>query len=262
MGFYYADVKEMGASFLAVADGDPQLAREASQWMARRAWERRQQFQGDLLEPNEAVRRASQASKGPVVLMDVGDNIGAGSPGDSTLLFAEILRQKVPNALVVLFDPQAVSACIAVGVRQPIELAVGGKTDQLHGNPIILKGRIRSVSDGLFVEIQVRHGSWGNYDQGVTAVLETDQGHTVVLTSLRMAPMSLEQILSLGIKPESKRVVILKGVIAPRAAYEPIASEIIVVDTPGSTSANPASFEYRHRPRPLYPLELDAEYRR
>ena len=35
MGFYYADVEEMGASFLAVADGDPALARRAAQWMAQ-----------------------------------------------------------------------------------------------------------------------------------------------------------------------------------------------------------------------------------
>jgi microcystin degradation protein MlrC len=97
-------------------------------------------------------------------------------------------------------------------------------------------------------------------DQGVTAVLETDEEHTVVLTSRRTAPMSLEQILSLGIKPERKKIIIAKGVIAPRAAYEPIASEIITVDTPGSTSANPARFDYRRRRRPFYPLETDAEY--
>ncbi len=74
--------------------------------------------------------------------------------------------------------------------------------------------------------------------------------------------MSLEQLLSLGIKPERKRILIVKGVIAPRAAYEPIAAEILLVDTPGSTCANPASFHYRRRRHPLYPLEPDTEYHR
>jgi microcystin degradation protein MlrC len=75
-----------------------------------------------------------------------------------------------------------------------------------------------------------------------------------------MAPMSLEQILSLGIKPETKQILIVKGVIAPQAAYAPIAKSIVLVDTPGATSANPANFSFKHRRRPLYPLEPEAEY--
>lgn len=260
MGFYYADVEEMGASFLAVADGDQALAQKAARWMAKRAWGRRQDFVGNLPKPPEAVRQAAQSPQGPVVLMDVGDNVGGGSAADSTILFEEILKQNVPNALVILFDPAAVEMCVATGVRKEVDLKVGGKTDQLHGNPVQVKAKVRTISDGLFVETKVRHGGWGLNDQGVTVVLETEQQHTVVLTSMRMAPMSLEQILSLGIKPEQKKILIAKGVIAPRAAYEPVASEIITVDTPGSTSADPANFKYRCRRSPLYPLESNAEY--
>jgi len=260
MGFYYADVAEMGASFLAVADGDPALAQKAARWMAHRAWERREEFQGRLPSPEEAVRMARQMAGGPVVLMDVGDNVGGGSPGDSTILMAEVLRQQLPNALVILYDPESVQACVRAGVRQEVDVSVGAKTDRLHGDPISIRGKVRLISDGLFTETQVRHGGWGKYDQGVTAVVETEQLHTFVLTSLRMAPMSLEQILSLGIKPENKKILIAKGVVAPRAAYEPIARQVILVDTPGSTSANPECFNYQYRRRPLYPLETEAKY--
>ena len=123
-----------------------------------------------------------------------------------------------------------------------------------------LPGTVRTLSDGLYVETQVRHGGWKYNDQGVTAVVETPQRHTLVLTSRRMAPMSLEQILSLGIHPEGKRILIVKGVVAPRAAYEPVAGEIVLVDTPGVTADDPGTFEYQNRRRPLYPLETDAEY--
>jgi microcystin degradation protein MlrC len=228
--------------------------------MAQRAWNRRDQFAGELAATSEAVRRAAESERGPVVLMDIGDNVGGGSPGDSTILFEEIVRQHVGNALVVLYDPASVAACVAAGVSREIELTVGGKTDKLHGSPVPVKGRIRLISDGLFVETQIRHGGWGLNDQGITAVVETAEHHTIVLTSLRMAPMSLEQILSLGIKPERKNILIVKGVVAPRAAYEPVASEIILVNTPGSTSADPANFHYTRRRRPLYPLEKEATY--
>ena len=260
MGFYYADVAEMGASFLAVADRDPELARKASKWMAHRAWERRQIFQGQLPSPEAAVRQARLAEEGPVALMDVGDNVGGGSPADSTILITEVLRQQASNALVVLYDPEAVQACIQAGPRQEVDPRVGGKTDRQYGDPVRLQGRVHLISDGLFTETKVRHGGWGDYDQGLTAVVETTQQHTFVLTSRRMAPMSLEQILSLGIKPEMKQILIVKGVVAPRAAYSPIAKSIVPVDTPGATSNNPANFNFRNRRRPLYPLEPEAEY--
>lgn len=260
MGFYYADVPEMGAGFVAVANGDVNVARAAARWMAERAWARREEFTGDAVSVTEAVRQAAETPRGPVVLMDVGDNIGGGSPADSTLLFREILDQGVANALVILYDPEAVAACVAAGVRNDINLNVGGKTDTRHGSPVNIKGKVRMISDGIFSEKVVRHGGWGLYDQGVTSVVETESGHTVVLTSARMPPFSLQQILSLGIRPEEKKVIVVKGVIAPRAAYEPVAGAIITVDTPGSTTANPRMLDYRSRPRPIFPLEPEAEY--
>lgn len=253
MGFYYADVEEMGASFLAVADGDRELAARAARWMAERAWARREEFAGGLPSPAEAVALAARSERTPVVLMDVGDNVGGGSPANSTVLFGEVLRQGSTDALVVLFEPAAVTACVTAGVRSEVTLEVGDPA-------VRISGRVRTLSDGLFTETQVRHGGWSQNDQGITAVVETESRHTVVLTSRRMAPMSLEQILSLGIHPERKRVLIAKGVVAPRAAYEPVAGEIILVDTPGVTGDDPARFEYRRRRRPLYPLEPEAAY--
>ena len=89
--------------FVAVANGDSDLARRAARWMSERAWARRHEFACDLVSTENAVRQAAEAAQGPVVLMDVGDNVGGGSPADSTVLFAEVLRQRVPNALVILF---------------------------------------------------------------------------------------------------------------------------------------------------------------
>ena len=260
MGFYYADVEDMGAAFVAVADNDRDLAQQGARFLADHAWGMRRQLVGNLPSPEEAVRRAVAAEKTPVVLMDVGDNVGGGSPGDSTILFAEVLRQNAKNALVVLCDPESVTRCLKAGPGKRVELKVGAKTDQRHDAPISLLGTVRTLHDGRYVETQVRHGGWSNYDQGITAVVETGEQHTIVLTSRRMAPMSLEQLLSLGIHPERKQLLIVKGVVAPRAAYEPIASQVIVTGTPGVTCDDPRQFGYRRRRIPLYPLELDAQF--
>lgn len=260
MGFYFADVREMGASFLAVADGDPALARSAAAGMAERAWARRHQFRSGLVPVEEAVRRAASSDKCPVGLFDVGDNVGGGSPADSTILLEEIIRQGVPNCLAVLYDPESVSACVAAGVRNAVRLSVGAKTDTMHGLPVILEGVVRTLADGRFVERERRHGGWGQNDQGLTAVVETANATTVVLTSRRMAPMSLQQLLSVGVTPQEKRAIVVKGVIAPRAAYEPVCPEILTVDTPGVTTGDSARFTYRNRRKQMYPLEEDAVY--
>lgn len=260
LGFYYADVPEMGASFFAVADGDEALARKAARYMATRAWARRAEFSGALPSPAEAVAHAMAAPRGPVALMDIGDNVGAGSPADSTILFHEVIRQQGRDALVVLCDPEAAKACLAAGPGATVSLNVGGKTDNLHGSPIPIEGIVRALTDGRFVEREQRHGGWGACDQGLTAVVETTQGHSVILTTRRMAPMSLQQVLSTGVQPAAKKMLIVKGVVAPRAAYEPVSAEFVMVDTAGVTSDNPRYFTYHHRRTPLYPLEPDATY--
>jgi len=65
---------------------------------------------------------------------------------------------------------------------------------------------------------------------------------------------------SLGIRPEDYQVVVAKGVQSPRPAYEPIATEILLVNTPGAAAADLGTFTYRHRRRTLYPFEQDATY--
>jgi microcystin degradation protein MlrC len=259
-GYPYSDVEEMGASFLVVADGNELAAREAARWLARRAWERRAELQGDAPSPTEALTRAAAAPKGPVVLMDVGDNIGGGSSADSTILLVEAKRLGVRRYLQTLYDPTAVGACVAAGVGKSLTLAVGAKTDQYHGQPVEVTGKVRLIFDGKFEDTRPTHGGWRYFDGGVTVVLETTDEHTLVLTSKRIGNTSIEQMYSVGIRPEQFQVVVAKGVVSPRPAYQPIAAEIILVNTPGLTTADLSFFQYKHRRHPLYPFEPTAVY--
>jgi microcystin degradation protein MlrC len=260
MGYPYADVPEMGMSFLAVHDGDPAAARDGARWLARRAWDRREQFVGDTPGPETALRRAMDATRWPVVLLDVGDNIGGGSPADSTILLAAAQRLGTRGYLQSLYDPEAVEACVVAGVGATVKLSVGGKTDHQHGEPVRVTGRVRLLSDGKFEDPRPTHGGWRFFNGGTTAVLETTDDHTLVLTSERIGNTSIEQMYSLGIRPEDKRIVVAKGVQSPRPAYAPIAAEIIVVNTPGITSSDLSAFTYHHRRHPLYPFEAGATY--
>ena len=258
-GYQYADVNEVGPAIVIVTDDDTDLAASQAEHINTMLWDSRDQLEFDLPEAAEAVKLARESAGSPVVLVEMGDNIGGGSAGDSTIILHELLAQKAENWLVVLADPEAVQACVAAGIDATITLEVGGKTDDLHGQPVQVSGRVKSLHDGRYIETQPRHGGQRYHDQGLTAVLEIaastpETASYVVLTTRRQAPMSLHQIISLGIQPERKHILVVKAAIAYRAAYEPIAGRIIEVDTPGLTAVNPARFTFEHVQRDLWGL--------
>lgn len=256
-GFAYTDVPDMGASAIVVADGDKALAEEKVRSLAEFAFSLREELNSELPDPAAAVRAAGEAP-GTVSLMDCGDNVGGGGPGDSTILLAEVLSQGIPKCCVVLYDPESAHACAEAGEGGTVNLKVGAKTDNRHGEPVAIEGRVAKISDGRFEESEPRHGGIQFFDQGLTAVVVTSDSHTVILNSQRVMPVSLHQLLSVGVRPEDHNILIVKGVTAPRAAYGPVSSKVIPVDTPGVTRAGPESFEFHKRPVPLYPLEPDA----
>jgi microcystin degradation protein MlrC len=263
-GYPWADVEEMGMSFLAVSDGDPSIARDAARWMAQRAWNRREDFVGREPSADDALRAADLAATpdagGPVVLMDVGDNIGGGGPGDSTILLEAAHRLGVRGFLCILFDPAAVRRCAEAGEGGEVTTTVGAHTDQRHGQPVRVTGRVRRLSGGRWEDPEPVHGGYRFFDAGPTAVLDTTDGATIVVTTRLIAPVSLAQLPAAGVDPREPRIIAAKGVVSPRPAYERVASQILLVDTPGVTANDLRGFDYRYRRRPLFPLERDATY--
>jgi microcystin degradation protein MlrC len=258
-GFPYSDVAEMGATVVAVADRNDQLASHTAVEMANYWWSMRREFDGQLVSLNEAVRIANEVrqneSSRPVGLLEMGDNVGGGSPGDGTWIVHEWLAHGEERILTVIFDPDVVNKAISSGLNSQINVSIGGKSDpDRHGPPIVDTFRVRHLSDGRFSESEVRHGGYSKFDQGPTVVLESARV-TVIVTSRRVAPMSLQQVLSQHIQPSDFAAIVIKGVHAPVAAYGPVCSRLIRVNTRGATSADLAEFQFHHRRIPMEPFE-------
>lgn len=260
LGFPYSDVAEMGSSFITVTDDNLALAQAASDALADYLWKHRSEVAGQFVSIEEAVENAA-AGSGPVCLLDMGDNIGGGSPGDGTLLAQSILRRPGLAAFVCLCDPQAVSQAASAGVGARVALTMGAKVDDLHGVPLQGYFQVESLVDGIFEEPQPRHGGFTRCDQGPTAIVRHDSGLTVMLTSLRMPPFSLRQLTAFDVDPARFQILVAKGVNAPVAAYAPVCKRLIRVNTPGVTTADMRELAYRQRRRPLYPFEIDFEWR-
>lgn len=259
MGFPYADVAEMGSATLVVTDGNRELAQNTAEELARQLWDYREGLAGTFLSVADAVTQAA-AAPAPVCLLDMGDNVGGGSPADATWLLHELAKQHVSPSVIILFDPDSVRKAEAAGTGQRVSLSVGGRSGDLHGKPFSADFTVQFVGDGQFSEPEARHGGFTHFDQGRTAIVRTDDGLTVMLTSRRVPPFSLRQLTAFGLNPAEFRVLVAKGVNAPLAAYAPICRTILRVNTPGVTSADMTTLPYHHRRTPLYPLERGAVF--
>jgi microcystin degradation protein MlrC len=258
LGFPYADVPELGAAVIAVASHSDWAAQNAAR-LADWWWGMRADYRSHLTSVQEALNQAAERV-GPVCLLDMGDNVGGGSPGDGTILARELHRRQLGPSCVVLADPESQQAARTAGVGNRVRLRAGGKTDTLHGESLKVEFTVRGFSDGQFTEPNPRHGGFTRFDQGPTTIVESDTGLTLVLTSNRMAPFSLNQLTSCGLDPARFRVLVAKGVHAPVAAYAPVCQHLIRVDTPGVTSADLSRLAYRYRRRPMFPIEPETAW--
>ena len=254
-GFAYADVPPAGMSLVVTTDNDPDLARALAGELAALAWELRDQMEVRNVPPAEAVARAIEAPAGPVILVDVGDNIGGGATGDGTVLLAELLRQGARDAVLVIADREAAEVCTAAGIDAEVDVIVGGKTDERHGEPVPVRGTVVSLSDGRWIH-EGPENAGVPVDMGPTAVLRVD-GVLLVLTTTKCMPGDLQQLRSHGIEPTEQHIIVVKAAVRWRGGYEPIMADAIHVDTPGLGSVDLRRFKFNAVQRPIFPLDRD-----
>ena len=258
-GFPLADIPDAGFGVYVVTDNDQALAERLADEIADTAWKHRHEFIHTALPVREAVAKALAAPGKPIVLADMADNTGGGAAGDGTEILRELLRVGARSAVVAcLWDPKAVALCAQAGVGASVTLDVGGKVDDRHGAPLRVTGVVRTLSDGRFVHKgPMARGLPGRL--GPTAVLDVNDVK-VILISYRWQTLDPEMIRFLGIDPLDHKILVVKSTIHYRAAFEPIAGEIIEVDAPGLSSSNLARFDFKRIRRPIFPLDPDTTY--
>ena len=254
-GYQYADVEWMAPSVVVVTDGDQARAEAEAKRLADAIWAVRDELLAEVPDPAEAVRLARASDVHPVTLLDFGDNIGGGSTGDSTFVLEQLLLQRAAGWVVTLWDPDSAQACFGAGIGADVELTVGAKTDAEHGIPQRVTGTVRTLSDGVYEEHERRHGGGRRHSQGPTAVVRVPSGDgtgLLVLTTARAMPNSIHQITSVGIAPQQQKILVAKGAVAPRAAYEPVSPRLIEVDSGGACWIGRGPDSYQRANKNLY----------
>jgi microcystin degradation protein MlrC len=259
-GYPHSDVPVMSTSVIAVADDDPELARQAAEDVARHVWEMRAQFRSALPQPAEAIREALAVEGGPVVIAEVSDNPGGGSPGDGTHLLRAMLDANLTDAAFgFVVDPATAELAHAAGPGATIAARIGGRTDPVMlGAPVEASAYVKSVTDGQFVT-QSPMGRGGKRNLGKMARLVVG-GVDIIVGSDSAQTIDAELFLLHGIDVTRYKIVALKSQNHFRAAFEPLAARIIRTDPPGWTTSNLRQLEFKRARRPIWPLDEGAEY--
>jgi len=254
-GFLCADIHELGMTVVAVTDQDPEHATRIADELAARLWQDRHRLKPENMSVDEALDEAEKSAEGPVILADLTDNPGGGSPGDGTHILRAMIRRKVKNAAVALIcDPESVASCVKAGVGQTVKLRLGGHIyPDLLGQPIECEAYVRLVSDG-------RYRNRGPMSGGVVVDLQKSAvvligGIEVIVTAQVTQPYDVEIFYAHGIDPVQKHLLLLKSTNHFKAAFGPIARRVLNVSVPGLLAQDPRSVDYQNCRRPIYPLD-------
>lgn len=255
-GFPWSDIPSAGLSFIVTTNNNQELADKLAQELYDMAWSMRRDFLVGPTTVQEALKNVAHAIEGPIILADIGDNPGGGTPEDGTIVLRTILEKGLRGGVIALiWDPAAVDVASKSGIGNVVNLKLGGHTDKLHGESLPIEGKVKLLSEGKFTN-KGPMGTGSESDMGKTAVLEVG-GNDVIVTSKRLQPLDLQLYRSLGIEPTEKKFIVVKSSVHYRAAHEPIAAEVIELDTPGLTSPRLAGFGFKNIRRPIFPLDFE-----
>jgi microcystin degradation protein MlrC len=260
-GFPLADIPHVGLSAVVVGDGEPAAAGALLDELMAQASDRRADFVFEIEPVETSLARARDLEGGPIILVDHGDNCGAGGPQDNMEVLEEVLRLGLEDvAAGPIWDPESVGRMLEAGVGAEVTLQLGGKTDSpamdLAGRPLEVSGTVRCITDGRFV-VTGPMATGSRMNMGRTAVLRSGSVD-IVVSEQRHEPFDTGCFTHAGIDPASKRYVLIKSRQHFRAGFDPIAKHVVLVAGPGVCSSDYAAFGFKILRRPIYPLDPDA----
>jgi len=261
-GFANTDVADVGPTVLVTGQGDLDSHIAFAKTLADDIWARRHEVLNDYLsvETAAAIAAAYDSRNGPLVIADYADNPGAGAYGDSTALLGALLEAGVRNACFgPMVDGEVAQALQGAEPGSRIRVVLGGKADaSFGGGPLTLEGELVSISEGHYVgDGPILGGLSGSY--GPSAVLLVE-GIEILIVTIAKQMLDLQQFKSFGVEPERKHVIALKSMQHFRAAFEPIAGQVIVCDGGALCTLHYERLPYRNVPRPIFPLDQDTSW--
>jgi microcystin degradation protein MlrC len=249
IGNPFTDVPDLRTNVIVFTDNEPERAQNEAKRIARYMWDNREHFTAPLTSIEDAIRLAEETD-GLTVFSDAADATSSGASGDSNAILKGLFEYGYSGkTLLPIVDPSAVEAAIKAGVGATITIPIGGAVDKERYSPIECEVYVKLLTDGTYTTGTGTSGHAGN-----TAVLVAGT-YSIMATTRPVSIMDRKVFEARGLDPQDFDVVVCKSPNGFRVHYEEIASRIVPVDAPGSTSANLQSLPYTQCERPIFPLD-------
>jgi microcystin degradation protein MlrC len=255
-GFPWGDHPRVGARALAICDGDAENAARTAAQLGRSLYDLRHELNTEIPDIDRALDLAVDVTEapnaGPIVLADMSDNAGGGAPSDATFLLRAMIERGMTSIATGLFyDPGAVRICREAGEGATLDLRIGGKHGPMSGDPLDLTVTVRKCASGLTQRFGDLPAPMGE------TVWITSGGIDIVLNDIRSQTFHPEAFGKLGIDLSQRRYVCVKSSNHYQAGFNPIASKVIPVATPGAITPDFANIPYTRRARDYFPALED-----
>ncbi len=255
IGFPWSDVPDIGPSVVVTASDDT-AGRAVAKDLMQAVWQSRADTQLDFATPAEALALARRGKAGnkPFVMADFADNPAGGAYGDSVNLLRPMIAANLEcAAFATISDPACVEVAATAGIGARVRISLGGKGAPDLTPPLEIEAEVINLTDGEFT---CAGPMWQGvtFSMGATAVVRIGE-IDVIVSSVPTAVMDLNVFRSVGIEPQELTTIGLKSRNHFKAAYGPIAREVLLVDAGGIASMRLHELTYRNIPRPIWPLE-------
>ncbi len=245
-GFPAADFPDCGPSVIAYGRDQSEADAAADRFAALVAAQE-SAFAGEVLNPDEGVKRAAQiaaTASRPVVIADTQDNPGAGGNSDTTGMLRALVAYNARRAAIgLIVDAAAANAAHTAGVGATIEIALGGKSNIPGDAPFEAAFTVEALSDGRLVASGPFYGG-SRLALGPSACLRI--GDVRIVVASRKTQMADQQMYRfVGIEPRDQAILVNKSSVHFRADFEPISENILVCAAPGPMPVDPASLPWK-----------------
>lgn len=247
-GFPWADVADVGAKTLVIADGSAEKAANLAKEFGHKLWDIREGLRMNYPDIGQALDIVAASNHGPIALADMGDNAGGGAPADSTFFLQEILKRGMKDiAHGIFWDPVLVAMCQDAGVGARVHVRLGGKICAESGDAVDIEATVRGIREGMTQKL-------GDSDMpmGTGVWLDADGVHLIV-SSIRTQNFSPSVYTDLGIDITAMKALIPKSTNHFYQNFERISPQVIHVRSPGTVTPDMTIIPFTKRDGNFWP---------